>query len=177
MQPTQKTARLISDVSQKEVSIMFNFLLGIIASIIAGLLIPGIRGQIIYYCQYLYQKFSGNIIDLTDTWEAAFSEVDEDGNALDSVERIKIIHKGKDVSGTGTIGDPHPRTFKYFGVLFQDLLYGGYEKEGTQKGSLEGRGVFLLQIDQTRKEMKGYCSYFDRDSNKIEASKYEWKRL
>jgi hypothetical protein len=55
-------------------------------------------------------------------------------------------------------------------------LYGGYEKEGTQKGSLEGRGVFLLQIDQTRKEMKGYCSYFDRDSNKIEASKYEWKR-
>ena len=156
---------------------MDNFLLGVIASIIAGLLIPGIRGQIIYYSQYIYQKFSGNTIDLTDTWEASFTEVDKNKSALNSVEKIKISHKGKYFYGTGTIGDPYPRKFKYSGELFHNLLSGYYEKEGTQQGSLEGKGVFLLQIDQTRNKMIGYCAYFDKDSNNIEVSNYEWKRF
>ena len=74
---------------------MDSFLLGVIASIITGLLIPGIRGQIVYYSQYIYKKFSGNIIDLTDTWKTFFTEVDKNKSALNSVERIKISHKGK----------------------------------------------------------------------------------
>jgi len=115
-------------VSQKEIHIMDSFLLGVIASIIAGLLIPGIRGQIVYYSQYIYKKFSGNIIDLTDTWKTFFTEVDKNKSALNSVERIKISHKGKYFYGTGTIGDLYPRKFKYSGELFHDLLSGYYEK-------------------------------------------------
>jgi len=52
-----------------------------------------------------------------------------------------------------------------------------YEKEETRPGALEGKGVFRLQIDQTRKKMTGYRAYFDKDSNKFEVPDYEWKRF
>jgi hypothetical protein len=62
------------------------------------------------------------------------------------------------------VSDSYHRTFKLYGVLFHDLLSGFYEEEGTKPGALEGKGVSFLQIDQTRKKMTGYCSWFDRDS-------------
>jgi len=156
---------------------MQNFILGVFASIIAGLCIPGIRGQIIYYLQYLYQKISGNVIDLTDTWEASFEEVDKNKETLSSLEKIKVKHKAKYFFGEGEIGGTYPRKFKYNGTVFQDLVSGYYEKEGTLPGSLEGRGVFLLQVNSSRQKMSGYCSWFDRDSQRVENSSYEWHRL
>ena len=153
-----------------------DFIFGIIASIIAGLLIPGIRGQFIFYLQCIYQKISGSAIDLTDTWKASFVEVDTENETISSLEKVKVKHKGKSFFGVGEIGDPYPRKFIYHGTVFQDLVSGYYEKEGTLPGSLEGRGVFLLQIDKNCKTMSGHCSWFDRDSQKIEASNYEWRR-
>jgi len=52
-----------------------------------------------------------------------------------------------------------------------------YEKEETRPGALEGKGVFLLQIDQTSNKMTEYRAYFDKDSNKIKALNYERKRF
>lgn len=156
---------------------MKNFILGVIASIVAGLIIPGIRNQIFYYFQYVYQKFSGNVIDLTDTWEANFCEKDNKGCTFTSVERIKLKQKGKYVHGDGEIGPPYPRKFKFYGTIFQELISGYYEKTDTQPGSLEGKGVFLLKIEPNRIEMSGYCSWHDLHSDDIETSKYEWKRL
>jgi hypothetical protein len=52
-----------------------------------------------------------------------------------------------------------------------------YEKEETRPGALEGKGVFRLQIDQTRNKMTGYRAYFDKDRNKIETLNYERKRF
>lgn len=155
---------------------MANFLGGVIASILAGLLLPGIRRQIIFYLQYIYQKVSGSAINLTDTWEASFTEVDKNKATLNSLEKIKIKHKAKNIIGDGEIEGPYPRKFKYHGTVFQDLVSGYYEKEGTQPGSLEGRGVFLLKINETRTKMSGFCSWFDKDSKKLEVSNYEWDR-
>jgi hypothetical protein len=51
------------------------------------------------------------------------------------------------------------------------------EKEETRPGALEGKGVFHLQIDQTRNKMTEYRVYCDKDRNKIKALNYERKRF
>lgn len=156
---------------------MNNFILGVLTSIAAGLILPGIRNQILYYVHYAYQKLSGNVIDLTDTWEASFCEKDDNDCVLETFEKIKLKQKGKNIFGDGEIGQPHPRKFKFYGTLFQDLVSGYYDKADTQPGSLEGKGVFLLKIGPNRKKMSGYCSWHDMHSGNVETSEYEWKRL
>ena len=54
---------------------------------------------------------------------------------------------------------------------------GFFWKENTEPGSLEGKGVFLIKVNDERNKMNGYCAFHDKDSSQIEKSEYAWKKI
>lgn len=153
------------------------FCLGLLCSFIIDLFFPSLRDWVLSLLSHIQQKISGNPINISDTWQAEFTEQDAQGKVLQSTETIKIKHHGARLEATGNIGAPHPRSFKYTGKVYHDLVWGTYEKEGTNTGSLEGKGVFILKINPERNEMKGFCTYHDRDTGTLEHSPYVWRRI
>ena len=64
----------------------------------------------------------------------------------------RLMYDGTYLYRDAEISDSYHRTFKFYVVLFHDLVSGFYEEKGTKPGTLEGIGVYFLQSDQTRKK-------------------------
>lgn len=111
------------------------------------------------------------------TWKANYSETDHENNTFESEELINLKHYGTFFEATGNIKGKYPRVFNYTGKVYNNLLWGFYQKENTEPGSLEGKGVFLIKVNDEKDKMNGYCAFHDKDSGRIEKSEYAWEKI
>jgi hypothetical protein len=155
---------------------LIGFVLGVVASLIAGLLQPAIRQGLITFATLLYMKLSPHSLSLTDKWTATFSEPEASGEVISTAEHIDLKQQGSKIYGRGTIGSPYPRDFTYSGEIYHDLVWGKYEHRDCQKGSTAGKGICMLEVSKDRKTMEGFCAWLDKDTKRIETSKYQWVR-
>jgi len=151
-----------------------SFIIGVISSLIAGFLQPTIREAIISVFRLMAQKIWPDKIDLTGRWESQFSEPDENLQEIITTEHIDLVHRGDKFTATVYMETPYRREFDYCGNVYNNILWGIYKDKKAQKGAIAGRGIFLLQIDDTRKRMDGVCAWIDKHSKKAEGSRYKW---
>jgi hypothetical protein len=152
------------------------FVGGVLTSWFADLLFPKFRESVECIFTRLYFLINKNAINLTGYWESLYKEPTSNGSVIETKESIHIKQIGSKIKGTGKIGDPYPREFCFIGEIYQDLMLGWYERDGSEQGSTTGRGVFMLEISRDRRTMKGYCTWMDKDTNRTESSLYTWNK-
>ena len=156
--------------------LFLGFLLGVIASLFAGFLQPTLRkGMKSLYIQ-LHMWVNPSSVSITDHWESTFEEPEANGKLIKTTETIDLKQSGLSIKGESDIGGPYPREFTYDAELYHDLVWGKYENKGAESGATSGRGVFLLELSKDRKTMEGFCAWLDKDTKKVELSKYLWSR-
>lgn len=111
---------------------------------------------------------------VSGTWTARFTEPTESGAPEDMSETITIHQLGRLVWGEGTVTDERSRTFKYKGSILRHTLHGTYRRKGSR--SPAGTGTFQLLIAGSDDSMDGWCLWYDRDTDNIQASSYKWAK-
>lgn len=109
---------------------------------------------------------------ISGKWTANFTEPTETGENEDMSETVNLHQLGRLVWGDGNITDKRDRVFKYRGSILRDTLNGTYSMKGSHYPA--GTGTFQLKIAGNDETMTGWCLWCDRDTEKIEASKYNW---
>ena len=157
--------------------ILFGIILGVIGSLIASFIFVPLRAGLSEVWHTSRRILDTNVIDITDSWNAEFSEPDEAGNYDTVKEVVKLKQYGVTVKGTSSIGGSLPRHFKYQLRLVHNLLIGHYRVSGAARGAVSGSGVLLLSLSDDRRSLDGKCIWLDRDTKKIEVSDYSMKRI
>ena len=154
-----------------------SFLIGCGSSAIVAYVFPRLIKPIYSFFNRLYFKYSKYAIDLSGKWNAKFKEPEANGNILETTEEITLTQKGSYIEGEGIIGGKYARRFKYSGYIIHNILNGTYQRIDEPKGSIIGMGSFQLKISSDIRSMDGKCMWLDKDTNKIETSDYEWKKI
>lgn len=89
-------------------------------------------------------------------------------------ETISLHQLGRLVRGEGNVVDTRGRVFKYRGVILRHTIHGTYRRKGSNAPT--GTGTFQLRIAGSDASMDGWCLWYDRDTDNIEASHYRWTK-
>ena len=108
-------------------------------------------------------------------WTATFTEPTEAKASEEMTETISLHQLGRLVWGEGNVADTRNRVFKYRGSILRNTLHGTYRLK--ESNAPAGTGTFQLQIAGNDRSMEGWCLWYDRDTEDIEASPYKWTKL
>lgn len=156
---------------------MFNFVLGVVAGLIANYLSPPIRRMVERVLGWAFHFINPDRFDLTGTWRHTYSEPTPGTPQVrrSCEETVRVRHVGSIVGGTGEVtGDG--RRFNYELRVRHNMVFGTYTKVTREKGNVTGNGLIQLLVSPDRLSMKGQATWFDRDSEKIESSYVEWTK-
>ena len=156
---------------------LVGFGLGVVASIIAGLLLPPIRFGMRSACARAYCSIFPGTINITDKWAAEWTEVDANGSKMQSTETVRLSQGGHTVKGESTVHGIYQRRFCYNGEIYNEIFTGSFWNKEAEAGAVSGRGAFLLKISSDRRSMSGACIWVDWHTNKVEWSDYKWSRV
>lgn len=120
------------------------------------------------------RNISGQYPKIHGRWIATYSEPTEAGITEAITEIIEIRQFYKWIRGVGIATVGPNRTFHYKGDILINSFEGNYQR--GEVSQLGGKGVFQLKITSDNKFMRGYCMWFDRDTDRVECSVYEWKK-
>lgn len=122
----------------------------------------------------LFRMLFSDLPNISGRWTAEFTEPTEDGEEENMSENIKLHQLGRILWGEGIVLDKRSRNFKYCGSILRDTFHGTYRiPRSTAPG---GSGTFQLKIAGSDKIMNGWCIWYDRHTDKIEASLYKWEK-
>lgn len=111
---------------------------------------------------------------ISGRWTVTFTEPTESRESENMTETISLRQLGRIVWGEGTVADSRNRVFKYRGSILRNTLHGTYRVKGSNAPA--GTGTFQLQIAGSDCYMEGWCLWYDRDTEDIEASPYKWTK-
>lgn len=145
-------------------SLVAGFLVGVIVNWIAmplGLMLGG-----------LVQMAFADVPHIGKRWSTSYEEPGEDPSEIvPATEILKLRQIGRFVWGTGVVNDDtEERKFAYRGKIVRGTLIATYRYKG--KRGPTGTGAVQLRIEDDDNSMAGWCVWHDRDSKKIEASRY-----
>lgn len=116
-----------------------------------------------------------NLPEIGGQWTATFIEPTETRGEQENITETVILHQlGSLVWGEGRIADSRNRVFIYRGRIVRQTFLGSYRRKGSRKPS--GTGTFQLGIRGDDKSMEGRCIWHDANTDKIEASQYNWAK-
>lgn len=122
----------------------------------------------------LFQILFSDFPRVSGTWTAIFFEPTETGTVEEVSEGIKIHQLGRIVWGEGGANNDRNRIFKYRGSILRNTMNGSYRVK--KKNSPAGTGSFQLRITGDDASMKGWCIWYDRNTEEVEASSYKWNK-
>ena len=120
------------------------------------------------------RNISGRYPQIHGRWIATYSEPTEAMMKEAITEIIEIRQFYKWIRGEGIANVGPTRKFHYKGAILINSFEGNYQR--GEVSQLGGKGVFQLKITSDNKSMCGHCMWFDRDTDKVECSVYEWKK-
>lgn len=143
-------------------------------SVVAGLTVAVIAKPGWLLISGLSMMIFSDLPKIAGPWAAQFTEPTEDKKLETMDENLNLHQLGRLVWGEGTIVDNRRRKFKYRGSILRNTFHGTYRlKKSTAPA---GTGTFQLLISGNDKLMNGHCLWYDRDTDKIEASSYKWNK-
>lgn len=148
-------------------TITISFVLGVVASLFAQpvwLVVSGVA-----------EGLFSDIPKVSGKWTAAYQEPNAEGGMDAAVEEVNFRQLGRLVWGTAVRSDSDNDKFSYSGRLKRDVLVGTFQATGEY--SATGRGAFQVIVSGDDQEMDGWTVWKDADTTKIEASKFEWRRM
>jgi hypothetical protein len=143
-------------------------------SVAAGVTVAVLAKPVWLLFSGLARMLSTDFPRLSGTWTARFTEPTKSGSSEDISETITIHQLGRLVWGEGSVTDERNRKFKYKGSILRHTLNGTYCRQKSR--SPAGTGTFQLRVAGSDDSMSGWCIWYDRDTDKIEASSYEWRK-
>lgn len=157
--------------------LLYGFLLGIVASVIAGVILAPIRQGMSEVWHVIRSAIDPDGVNLSGRWKAAFIEPTENNGEKEETEEVITLRQiGRRVSGTSTIGQPMPRKFQYHGTLCHRILSATYRRIDAEKGSVSGSGFLYAKLSDDRMEINGVCVWLDKHTRRIEMSRYKLSR-
>ena len=120
------------------------------------------------------QQLFSNLPSISGQWKAKFEQPNGSGASEEMSETVSLKQMGRLVRGNGTVADAPNRRFIYRGSIVRNTLRGTYWIEGMK--SPAGTGTFQVRIAGNDAEMMGWCTWYDFDTDKVEASSYKWKK-
>jgi hypothetical protein len=149
-------------------------LVAYLISLAAGVTITVLAKPVWLLISGLAQMFFSDLPRISGEWTARFTEPTETGTFEDMSEAIELHQLGRLVWGEGRVVDERGRVFKHRGSILRDTLHGTYCRKGSH--SPAGTGTFQLRIAGSDDSMDGWCLWYDRDTENIEASSYKWTK-
>jgi hypothetical protein len=142
----------------------------VISWVVAGLL-----GR---YSPQIWLVFTGffqpDLPKVSGSWVARYKEQDGNRANVGARESVTLRQIGRLVWGQGNVTGREYEVFDFSGRIFRNNLIGKYKVKGA--GGPSGSGAFQVQISSSDDKMRGWCMWLDKDSDEIDASKYEWTR-
>lgn len=117
--------------------------------------------------------FQPDLPNVAGSWEANYCEQDENACTVTAREVITLKQLGRLVWGQGHVSGREENIFNYSGKITRNIIVGKYNKG---PGAPSGSGAFQLKITGSDDKMNGHCIWLDKDSDKIDASAYNWEK-
>jgi hypothetical protein len=134
-----------------------------------------------YFAKSIWQMVSGVVQGLfgdlpyiKGTWLATYTEPKEDLTLNKAQESITLNQIGRFIWGEARVTDSDERVFVLKAHLIGATLIGTQRRKGRRKAV--GTGAFQLRVAGHENAMKGYCTWHDYDTDRIESSEYIWTR-
>jgi hypothetical protein len=146
-----------------------SFLLGILTELAAKPLFYGVGGRIM--------MLFVDVPNVAGAWRTTYEEpVTGESAVVTASEDLELHQFGRLVWGTGTISDTSSRRqFHYRGHITRNVLLAQYAT--TTRTMSVGSGAVQTKINDRCDVMTGWCFWHDKDSERIEASRYSARRV
>lgn len=108
-------------------------------------------------------------------WKSKYHELTEQKADEEVSEVIKLEQFYSYVRGVGRPVRATSTEFVFMGRIRASVFEGQFIVKNSDNPS--GRGFFQLIIAPSNNMMNGCCIWLDRDTEKIESSKYKWNKL
>lgn len=142
------------------------FTLSVLASLVAGLLLP----RIVRVLNNIWNHFFTGVAKVEGNWVATFTEPDGTENNIE----VRLKRLGTAVRGTGYVTGRSDDPFCFRGTLKRQSLAGDFWRSRSRV--LAGTGAFLLKVAADEKTMLGFCSWYDTETDAVWNSNYRWNK-
>jgi hypothetical protein len=162
-------------LTQPETSLVKGLPGDVLAEMIAAmaLLLLGYFGRHLWA---MVSRFSPNSPRIKGDWTTEFTEPTEVKRKTETLnEHVNLKQVGRFVWGTGKVIDDTGRTYTFRGRLVRATFVGTFK--AVRRSGAVGTGAFQLQVAGTDQLMTGWCTWHDADTDRIEASKYVWRKI
>ena len=143
-------------------------------SVAAGITVTVLAKPVWLLISGFAQMIFSDLPDISGEWTARFTEPTEKGSHEEMSETINLHQLGRLVWGEGNIADTRGRVFTYCGTILRHTIHGTYRRKGSHAPA--GTGTFQLRIAGSDASMDGWCLWYDRDTDDIQASSYKWTK-
>jgi hypothetical protein len=147
-----------------------------IVSVLAGITVALLGKPAWLFLSGIAKAVLSDLPSVNGCWTAEFSEPDDAAGETkcSATEEIQLKQLGKIVWGESHVADARGCTFKFKGNIFKNTLLGSYRIK--QHKATTGSGTFQLKIAGDERHMKGWCIWYDADTDNVEASPYSWQK-
>ena len=146
---------------------MIAFLLSIVASLIAGLVLK----DVIRVLRDAWNHLLSAPPRIEGDWEATFIEPD----GTSKTAQVTLKRLGRSIHGHGFITGSGTDPFTFTGRVERHALIGSFSRR--RRRVLAGSGTFVLKILADDDEMRGACIWYDKDADEPWKCTYVWKRI
>lgn len=143
---------------------LVSFLLGVLTELAAKPVFYGVGG-------WLMMLFS-DVPRISGAWRTTYEEPASGTAGTATVaENLELHQFGRLIWGKGTISDAAgTRKFRYRGRIIRNALLAEYS--GVSRNVSVGSGAMQVKINDRGDTLTGWCFWHDKDSERIEASRY-----